>query len=117
VNAKRVLLCLVVTWCASPLAAGAQTAGAQTPGAGADSAKAWSCVDPSDVSARRWFQDEPCKWPMYHLPEPSAEAASEPRSLPTFPQPPAGAQAGHAMFWRFPVQPRGPYDAPRHGFR
>ena len=115
-----VLLVLVMAWCASP-----STAGAQTPAppdqleklAPAVGAKAYSCVDPSDALARRSFQDEPCRWPMYHLPAAAVPSSNEPLPLPKYPQPPAGVQAGHAMFWRFPVQPMGPYEAHRHSFR
>ena len=91
-KADLVLVCLVIAWCASP-----STAGAQTPAppdqlekhAPADGAKAYSCVDPSDVLARRWFQNEPCRWPMYRLPAAVAPSYSEPLPLPKYPQPPA----------------------------
>jgi len=112
-----VLVFLVIMWCASPSIAGAQM---PPPAAQFENhlpafgAKAYSCVDPSDALGRRWFQDEPCRWPLYHLPVPGS---NEPLPLPKYPQPPAGAQAGHDMFWRLPVQPRGPYEAPRHSFR
>jgi len=108
-KADVVLSCLVIAWCASP-----PTAGAQTPAVGAN---AYSCVDPSDALARRWLQDEPCTWPMYHLPAAVVPGFNEPMPLPKYLQPAAGPQAGHAMFWRFPVQPMSPYDAPRHSFR
>jgi len=54
---------------------------------------------------------------MYHLPAAVVPGFNEPMPLPKYLQPAAGPQAGHAMFWRFPVQPMGPYDAPRHSFR
>ena len=111
------LLVLVAAWCASPIA-GAQTPPAEefeklAPAVGA---KAYPCVDPSSPLARR-LQDEPCRWPMYHLPAAGVPSSNEPLTLPRYPQPPAGLQAGHAMFWRFPVQPMGPYEAPSHSFR
>ena len=110
------LVSLVSAWCASPLTAGAQTTLPPTPfetHAPAGGEKAYSCVDPSDALARRRFQDEPCRWPMYQLPY-AAVPSSLP--LPKYPQPSAGVQAGHTMFWRLPVQPIGPHDAPRHTF-
>ena len=114
-----VLVCLVSAWCASPSTGDAQTT--LSPAqfekhAPAVGAKAYWCVDPSDALARRWFQDEPCRWPMYHLSAAAVPSSNEPLPFPKYPQPSAGAQAGHAMFWRFPVQPMGPYDAPRHTF-
>ena len=96
------------------LAAGA---GAQAPstspgvGTHAPRESAYACVDPSDVSARRVLQDEPCRWPMINLPIASADDA---RRWPAYPARSPAAQDGHAMFWRFPVQPMGPLDAPRH---
>jgi len=118
-KAGLVLVCLVIAWYASP-----STAGAQTPPppvqvekhAPAVGAKAYLCVGPSDALARP-FQDEPCRWPMYHLPAAAVPSSNEPLPLPRYPQPPAGVQAGHAIFWRFPVQPMGPNEAPRHSFR
>ena len=110
------LLLLVAVWCASPIA------GAQTPPvdgfqmlAPAVRAEAYSCVDPYGPLARR-LQDEPCRWPMYQLPSAACPGSNEPLTFPKYAQPPAGPQAGHAMFWRLPVQPRGPFDAPRHSF-
>ena len=116
-KAELALVFLVAAWCASPIGA------AQTPSpvdefekpAPALGAKAYSCVDPSSPLARR-VQDEPCRWPMYQLPAATVPGSNEPLTFPKYPQPPAGPQAGHAMFWRVPVQPRGPYDAPRHSF-
>ena len=83
----------------------------------APGAKAYSCVDPSDALARRWFQDEPCRWPMIHLPMTGVASSDEPRRWPAYPPRVAGAQDGHAMFWRFPVQPMGPQEVPRHSWR
>ncbi|HEU5297624.1 MAG TPA: hypothetical protein VFU71_22795 [Burkholderiaceae bacterium] len=80
-------------------------------------AMAYACVDPSDASARRRFQDEPCRWPMLHLPVTPSASASEPKRWPVYPPKEPGAQDGHAMFWRFPVQPMGPYEVPRHSRR
>jgi len=75
------------------------------------------CVDPADVFARRIPQDGPCVLPLYRLPaadDPTAiEPWRRPLSLPPLPE----RELGHALFWRFPVQPRGPYDAPRHSWR
>jgi len=118
-KANLVPVCLVIAGCASPSMAGAQTpapADQFERHAAVVGAKAYSCVDPSDVLARRWFQDEPCRWPLYHLPAAVVPGSNESLPLPKYPQPPAGVQAGHAMFWRFPVQPMGPYEAPRHSF-
>jgi hypothetical protein len=83
-------------------------------GAGAEPAvpKPHACFDPAEAAALPQAQDAPCRWPLVELP-PAAEAPA----LPKWPQPPADPQAGHAMFWRFPVQPMGPVDAPRHGRR
>jgi hypothetical protein len=52
---------------------------------------------------------------MYDLPT-AADAASsgEPPRLPKYAPKSAGSERDHPMFWRFPVQPRTPYDAPRH---
>jgi hypothetical protein len=71
-----------------------------------------ACVDPAESAARPRMHDAPCLWPLVELP--AADAAPP---LPKFAPPPADPQAGHAMFWRFPVQPMGPFDAPRHGRR
>ena len=79
--------------------------------------KAYSCVDPSDAMSRRWSQDEPCRLPMYHLPLTRVPDFDEPTRWPTFPPRSPTAQEGHAMFWRFPVQPLGPHGAPRHSGR
>ncbi len=116
IKAYRVLGYLCVAWCA----ASPSTAGAQQPAASnwydkdarAGDTKAYSCVDPSDALARRCFQDEPCKLPMYHLP-----SFNEPPRWPTYPPRSSATQEGHPMFWRFPVQPIGPYEVPRHSRR
>jgi hypothetical protein len=75
-------------------------------------AKSYSCVDPSDALALPKIQGEPCKWPMYHLPAPPAPGSAEAARLPSFTSKSTGP--GDPMFWRFPVQPGGPFDAPRH---
>ena len=76
--------------------------------------KTYQCVDPADVLSRRWSHDEPCRLPLVHLPAGVAlgsQAASRwQTALPRLPQ----RDPRHAMFWRFPVQPLGPHDAPRH---
>ena len=76
-------------------------------------ARAWSCVDPSDALALRKVQDEPCKWPLYQLPATTGPDSAESPRLPSFTSKSTGA--GDPLFWRFPVQPMGPFDAPRHG--
>jgi len=105
--------------------ASAMTVGAQSAGSAPDRETAlqqvdgrpYACVDPADVTARRWLQREPCRLPMFHLPvaEALAPSDSSPRSssLPALPE----RERGHAMFWRLPVQPRGPYEAPRNSWR
>ena len=103
----------------------ATTAGAQPAGSAPDREAAlqqvdgrpYACVDPADVTARRWLQHEPCRLPMFHLPVAEALAPSDlslrSSSLPARPE----REPGHAMFWRLPVQPRGPYEAPRNSWR
>ena len=77
----------------------------------------FSCVDPSDALAHRWVQDQPCKLPMYQLPDPGVSGTTaSPRWQAQLPAALA-TDAGHAMFWRFPVQPLGPQGAPRHSWR
>ena len=103
---------------ASPTPAGAQSRAVSPDDANAARAmveqKAYHCVDPADVLARRWPQKEPCRLPLVHLPPGIAlgppASPRWPTSLPRLPE----REPGHAMFWRFPVQPLGPYDAPRH---
>ena len=117
---KAVLICLVVACGASLSPASAQMPATSVlvgKPAATVGARVHSCVHPSDALALRWFQDEPCVWPMYELPVSIAAGPNEPRPLPEFAQPLAGAQAGHAMFWRFPVQPMGPHEVPRHSLR
>jgi len=118
--------CHVFVWlCAAMCVALPSTASAQQPVAPernqkyahSVSVKAYSCVDPSDATSRRWFQDGPCKLPMYHLALTGAPRFDEPTRWPTYPPRSPAAQGGHAMFWRFPVQPLGPHEAPRHSWR
>ena len=101
-----VFLC-VALWAGSPSTASAQRSAA--PG----DTKVYACVDPTDALARRRFQDEPCTLPMYHLP--AAGAFSESPRLPEYRAP--GEKGVHPMFWRFPVQPMGPVEVPRHSRR
>ena len=114
----RALMCLCVAVCAgSPSMAGAQppaVSDRNDPGA---QAKAYACVDPSDALARRWLQDEPCKLPMYQLPVTAVARVNEAQRWPTYLPRSPEAQEGHTMFWRFPVQPMGPYEVPRHSRR
>ena len=73
-----------------------------------------ACVDPADATARPRLQREPCRLPMYRLP--AAESPASPSRtviLPPLPE----RDPGHAMFWRLPIQPRGPYEAPRNSRR
>jgi hypothetical protein len=114
-------LCLCIAWCALlPSQAGAQQPAApdrrQTHAHAADT-KAYSCVETADALARRWLQDEPCTLPMYHLPTTVAAGFDESPRWPSYPPRTPGAQEGHAMFWRFPVQPMGPNEVPRHSRR
>jgi hypothetical protein len=120
-TAYRLFGCLCVALCAMSTS----TASAQPPVSpeGIDVhaypavGKAYSCVDPSDVMTRRWFQDEPCKLPMVHLPAPGAAESGEPPRRQTLPPRSPATDGGHAMFWRFPVQGGGPHSAPRHSWR
>ena len=75
---------------------------------------AYACVDPSDATARRWLQDVPCRPPMFHLPPESAARLDAQRAWPSYPARAPGPSDGHAPFWRFPVHPLGPNEAPRH---
>jgi hypothetical protein len=117
----RAFVCMCVVLCAaSPLAASAQQPVApdwkeKNPYSGG--LKAHSCVDPSDAVAHRWVQDEPCRLPMHQWPLAGVPSLDERRRWPTYPPHLPGAQGGHTMFWRFPVQPLGPYEAPRHSWR
>ena len=120
-RAYRVLPGLCVALCAASLS----TASAQQLAAPdrneksthAGDMKVYSCVDPSDALARRWFQDEPCKLPMYHLPVAGVLSSNAPPHWPTYPSRSPATEGVHTMFWRFPVQPVGPYEVPRHGWR
>lgn len=114
----RALMCLCVAACAgSPSTAGAQTPAVLDWNDPGTHAKAYACVDPADALARRWFQDEPCKLPMYNLPVTGVARFDSPQRWPTYPPRSPEAQDGHAMFWRFPVQPMGPFEVPRHSRR
>jgi hypothetical protein len=120
-KAYRIFVCV----CAALSAASPSMASAQQPAAPdrneknaqAVDTKVYSCVDPFDALARRRLQDEPCKLPSYQLPVPGVAGFSEPPRWPTYPPRSPAAEEAHAMFWRFPVQPMGPYEAPRHGRR
>jgi hypothetical protein len=121
----RALIAVAVrSLCTALCVAAPITALAQQPGlAAADLAgpplerRPYACVDPADVLARRVAQDVPCALPLYHRPAAEGLTSSDswrrPLTLPTPPE----RERGHAMFWRFPVQPLGPYDAPRHSWR
>ena len=119
--AHRVFVCLCVASCAaSPFAARAQEStapnGNEKPALAVDSTMTYSCVDPTDPTARRRFQEKPCKLPMYQpiTPDPTASPS---RRWPTYPPRSFDANGAHPMFWRFPVQPIGPHEVPRHGRR
>lgn len=75
--------------------------------------QSYACVDPADATARPRLQREPCRLPMYRLPVAGANSPSRTASLSALPE----RDPGHAMFWRLPVQPRGPYEAPRNSWR
>ena len=79
--------------------------------------KTYSCVDPADVLARRWLQDEPCRLPSYQLPAPGTPGFDEHQPWPTYPPRAPATEGAHTMFWRFPVQPIGPHEVPRHTWR
>jgi len=118
-DSHRVFICLGLSAVAWPSTIGAQSlpapAGtAQSPNVLA--ARTYSCVDASDALARM-VQAEPCRWPKYELPSWAGSGSGEPPRLPKIAPKSTGPEAHHAMFWRFPVQPRGPYDAPRHTWR
>jgi hypothetical protein len=76
-----------------------------------------ACVDPADATARRWLQDGPCTLPMYEAPRAGSRTFGEPAPKSAVPPSPPATMAGHAMFWRFPVQGLGPHEAPRHSWR
>ena len=114
-KARRIFACLCAAWsAASPSIACAQQSAASQWN---EKTKAYSCVDPSDALARRWMQDEPCKLPRYHLPAPGAASFDEPPRWPAYPPKSPATEGAHGMFWRFPVQPMGPYEVPRHSWR
>jgi hypothetical protein len=119
--AQYVFVCLCVVWCAaSPSAARAQESAAlngnEKRAAAIDPTMTYSCVDPTDPTARRRFQKEPCKLPMYQAitPDPTASPS---RRWPSYPPRSLEAHGAHPMFWRFPVQPGGPHEVPRHSWR
>jgi hypothetical protein len=91
-------------------AATSLAAGAPEPG------KAFACVDPTDAMARRRFQDEPCQLPLYHLPVARGPAVDPATRWPSY-RSRTDADGAHPMFWRFPVQPIGPHEVPRHSWR
>jgi len=73
----------------------------------------FACFDPADPGALRRLQDEPCRPPLLHLPRSTMTEAAP--NWPSYaPRDPADVSL-HAPFWRFPVQPPGPHEAPRHG--
>jgi hypothetical protein len=116
----RVLLCLCVALCAAfPSRTPAQPAAApdgKAPYPYVAGVKAYACVDPSDATARRRLQDEPCTLPMYQLPRSEVATVDGPPRQ-RLARSSSGTDAGHAMFWRFPLQPLGPHQVPRHGGR
>ena len=108
--ADHAWVCLGVALCAaSPVAARAQESTINT--------RIYACVDPTDASARRKLQDEPCKLPMYQLPVTPDRTLNPSRPWPTYPPRSPEADGAHPMFWRFPVQTGGPYEVPRHSRR
>ena len=114
-KAYRIFVCLCAALPAAlPVTAGAQQPAAADKNAQAGDAKVYWCVDPFDALARRWLQDEPCKLPSYQLPTTGVPGFSEPPRWPTYPPKSPATEGAHTMFWRFPVQPMGPYEAPRH---
>jgi hypothetical protein len=114
-----VFVCLWVALCAtSPSTANAQQAPDWTEKYAHPVDKmAYSCVDPADPLARRRLQHEPCKLPMYHLPVTEGPSFDESPRWPIYPPRSPETEGLHAMFWRFPVQPLGPFEAPRHSRR
>ena len=117
----RPFICLCLALCAaSPSVASAQQAVAadwQEKYPYSIGIQAYSCVDPSAAMARRRFQDEPCKLPMIHLPLPGLAKVGEPPLWQTYAPGSPETEAGHVMFWRFPVQGRVPHEVPRHSWR
>ena len=112
------LVCLCAVSCAASLSPA--RAGEPAPPGLHDKPAVWAarsgyaCVDPSDALARPRLQDEPCQLPSYQMPFTDEPGIESPPPRQTFETGPAGANAGHAMFWRFPVQGRGQQGAPRH---
>ena len=121
VTRYRLFTCLCVALCAaSPSIASAQQPVApdwKEKYAHPIGVQAYSCVDPSAAFARRWFQDEPCKLPMIHLPLPGPAQAGERPSRQAYASGSPGMEGGHVMFWRFPVQGDPAHGAPRHTWR
>jgi hypothetical protein len=74
------------------------------------------CVDPADVLARRWLQDEPAGCPATNCLRQGLRF-DELQPLPTYPPRAPATEGAHTMFWRFPVQPIGPHEVPRHTWR
>ncbi len=99
---------------AAPCAAGAHApASLNASGKSVDSTQAYACVDPADATARRRFQDEPCRLPLYQWPVTWQPAVDPTTRWPSY-RSRTDADAAHPMFWRFPVQPAGPHGVPRH---
>ena len=121
----RLSVWLPIWLCAAVCAGSPSSASAQQPVAPDGKEKyaypvdvrAYACVDPSDPTTRRWFQAEPCKLPMFHLPLPGAPYFEEQPRWPAYPPRSRAMQGDHAMFWRFPVQGMGPHEVPRHSWR
>jgi hypothetical protein len=111
-NAHRIFACLCVVSCQAPFTAGAQQPAAPPWNDRYAPVKPYSCVDPADVLVRRRSQDEPCRLPMIDLPVAGSDGS--PR-WPAYPPREPGTE--DPMFWRFPVQPMGPHEAPRHSRR
>ena len=105
---------LCLAWCAAAGAA-APTA-AVVDDVSTDAAVTWSCVELGDVSARRTLQREPCRLPLVPAPVARDAEAASPR-WPSYPAKSTDRDGAHPMFWRFPVQPVGPHDVPRHSRR
>jgi hypothetical protein len=119
----RLFVCLTVALNAAwPSAVNAQqpaAPGGRETDPHAAGVQAHSCVDPADVLARRRLQSEPCQLPMVPWPVTTdVPGFSERPRWPAYPPPrQPGPNGEHTMFWRFPVQPMGPHDVPRHSRR
>ena len=112
--------CLCAAWAAVPASPASAQPVEAPPGQTTHTqiAKAYACVHPSDVSARPQLQRAPCELPMVQLPLTGPAPGSDPaRRWPAYPPKSPDEQWEHVMFWRFPVQPMGPYEVPRHGRR